>query len=403
MPVTKSKTISNPLRLLLLTPVERSSPTSPNGGPALLLPPLLQALTSSAPPPDLPTFSGYTSHPPLQLRTKYYDADVPIWVDEIPPSFTSHYDEPSDTAAEEDEGSGAVTLTVWKDQMLSIEAREVLEAIGGLILLLPADFADLKPVGVSPDTDPTAYLVDLVSTVSDIRDEIESVRAGSECAACVVLQSTPDVISQPMDAATSDKPILDRFEETLLNQGILGWDVVVWDGADALTTTTQTSDSTKGEGEDGSEERNVYGEKTGIPRLREILEAVEWQGTSLSLDDDDDDDTGNDPSLSFLSAKVDSALAESGSDDQDPLEPDEQELQREMLGLSMAIRAQSQRQDGEDDEDEQEDNSEEKAKVDALPALMERVVAIREKGAALRGEERERYARRAVGEIMKEL
>src|SRR4051812_11683760 len=96
------KTISNPRRLLILSPTSQS---------ISIIPPLLTSLTGtpiqnppqqntkSTPPDDASpnpetspptttttttTFAGYTTHAPLSLSTKYYTAEIPLWVDEIP-------------------------------------------------------------------------------------------------------------------------------------------------------------------------------------------------------------------------------------------------------------------------------------------------------------------------------
>lgn len=432
MSAHRTKTISNPLRLLILTPSEQPSPRLPNANPAVLLPPLLESLTSSAPPPDLPTFSGYTSHPPLKLRTKYYDADVPIWVDEIPPPppatspslDVGHSDEPESEPGEL--AAATPTLPVWKHSMLSASAHEVLRAIGGLLLVLPLP-ADLlaRPSPSAPSAtypglmtkDADAYVTDLLAAVSEIRDEIKSVRGGGECAACVVLQEMPTASSyasspppsSSSSAAAAMAATLDEFETLLLNQAILGWDVVAWDGNVVSKTSSSGSTVEEKDDDDESERRNAYGEKMGLPRVREILEAVEWGGPSHGEDDDNDD--YDDPSLSFLPAArhlEDSDGGDAGSDYDDFLKPDEQELQREMMGLSMAIREQSQRSgEGDEGEGEAEDadeneEEEEASKVDSLPGLMERVMAVREKGAGLQGKEKERFTRRAVEEIMKD-
>lgn len=101
---SQTKHIANPRRLLVLTPTSQS---------LSIIPPLLHSLTgvpvtnppqhdsttetSSQTPPQpsenasTPTitttatsFAGYTTHSPLRLDTKYYSAEIPLWVDEIP-------------------------------------------------------------------------------------------------------------------------------------------------------------------------------------------------------------------------------------------------------------------------------------------------------------------------------
>ncbi|KAL9624177.1 MAG: hypothetical protein Q9160_001699 [Pyrenula sp. 1 TL-2023] len=187
----------------------------------------------------------------------------------------------------------------------------------------------------------------------------------------------------------SEAALVEGFEEMLLGQGVLGWDVVAWDGV------VNASDP----GSEGAnkEERNAYGEKMGLGRLMEILEAMEWASPS-GLDEGGEDD----PALAFLSTAGVGGQGQGEDEDEDALKQSEHELQREMMGLSLAIREQSQRgEDGMEGVGEGEDD--EAAKVDALPGLMERVMAMRERGVGMEGEERERWARRAVGELMREL
>ncbi|KAN0070319.1 hypothetical protein V8E54_011900 [Elaphomyces granulatus] len=89
--------VSNPRRLLILSPTSHAQAT---------VPALLHSLTGlpvSAPPQTTPTgnklpaareevqvgaeaeittvsFAGYTTHAPFRVETKYYTVDVPIWL-----------------------------------------------------------------------------------------------------------------------------------------------------------------------------------------------------------------------------------------------------------------------------------------------------------------------------------
>ena len=76
------------LRLLILSPCHSQSFDSSNSNDNTTpspFPPLLEALTSATPANDLGSFAGYTSHEPLRLKTRYYERDVGIWCDELPP------------------------------------------------------------------------------------------------------------------------------------------------------------------------------------------------------------------------------------------------------------------------------------------------------------------------------
>jgi hypothetical protein len=76
-----------------------------------------------------------------------------------------------------------------------------------------------------------------------------------------------------------------------------------------------------------------------------------------------------------------------------------------MMGLKLAMVNQKSGQ--EEDEEERyvpsQDTEGEDVKIDQLPGLLERVVAIREAGAEMSKADRERFAKREVERIMKDL
>jgi hypothetical protein len=75
-----------------------------------------------------------------------------------------------------------------------------------------------------------------------------------------------------------------------------------------------------------------------------------------------------------------------------------------MMDLKLAMMNQ---ESSEDDEERhilsQDKEEEEDIKIDQLPGLLERVVAIREAGAEMSKADRERFAKREVEKIMKDL
>lgn len=286
---------------------------------------------------------GYTTHPPLKLGTRYYEADVPVWVDEVP--FTGlTADKPLYTATAETEqrpereeepiqastsksdnvsDSNSGSLQDWKQQFLSSEAAEVRAVIGGIVLVIQdqsatkeeADFEALKGV---------------VEAVAEIRDAVEEERAGGECAGVLVLL--------PAQGGGKDGIGVEKWEEELLGAGVLGWDVVSWDPIDEGK-----------EKENGT--RNEYGELRGMERVREVLEANEW-GSSLASGD---------------------GLEEIGllSDDEGEVgfKLEANELEREMFGLRMAVE-----KTGEEVADEED---REELKVEELEGLMMKMQAIK--------------------------
>lgn len=223
---------TNPRRLFIISPEPHSLQTVPDllhaltGVPIGDLPdatptPTTTATTAiNAPPRKTKTLAGYTTHPPLHLRTKYYSADVPIWVDEVPfPTSTSDTAEVktgdvevkatdtgteatnTNTNTESNATNPEITATQWKTEFLSPEARIVRDAIGAVIVCVrnpePSSFsfpflslpsgagagvdggAGGVGVGVDPTTrDDVKAIKDFVRVVGDVRARAEEERDG---------------------------------------------------------------------------------------------------------------------------------------------------------------------------------------------------------------------------------
>ena len=338
------------LRLLILSPAAVSSDqtTSPP-----LFPPLLEALTSEKPSTDIKTFSGYTSHPPLHLKTKYYEADVSIWCDELSSPASSLGSERSSDALNKNED----TLEQWEEQMLSGPASEVRAVIGGIILLLPAS---------SKSRESEDVIMQYVQAVNSLREAIEDESGGRDVAAAIVVQS---VASKATESLKDSEQYLEKLEDKCQEANIFGWDFIASHGGSEV----QEVDKAK------------FGEKTGLPRLIEVLEAVDWSvGPQLS-----ESDLGN----VWEEARSPTIIGDSG------FSPLDAELQQEMMGLKMSML--------EDDSGKSAakkiEGSDEDMSVEQMSALMERVVAIKAAGADMPDVEREKFAKREVDKIMTEL
>ncbi|OAL37049.1 hypothetical protein AYO20_03526 [Fonsecaea nubica] len=405
-PPPSQPTKPSAFRLLIL------SPSPPNNTSTPPLRPFLEAITGSRPSDDVASFAGYTSHPPLRLRTKYYAADVGIWCDELPLTVTLEHGDADGgkKAVATAEASGKVsesepvTLSHWREQMLSSEAAEVRAVIGGIILVLPVATPQ------SPNAETLRSYVSLVETVHALREAVEGESYTRDVASAVVLQATAPAVSKAKLNET-----VERLEELCLSEeGILGWDFVAWDGQleGAASEGKDTKSAMEGaEAEDGNrgaeDERNQFGEKTGIKRVIEVLEGVDWSA-SPHLDGEDDghgdyelaelDDDDEDAEGLFSSTSKDILGNTAG------LLGFDQELQREMMELKMSML-------GDDGDDSDENNGEgsergredEDTQVEQLQVLMERVVAIREAGSEMPRPEREKFARREIGRIMREM
>ncbi|KAK7906182.1 hypothetical protein LTR67_000908 [Exophiala xenobiotica] len=396
------------LRLLILAP-SSDHPTS--------VPPfsnLLRAITGSKPSDEVTSFCGYTSHPPLGLRTKYYNADVSIWCDELPlpaisVSSAGHDKSTTPTTKEsaeadnDNDNASCSTLEEWQSQMLSPTASEVRAVIGGIILILPISSSASSSSSQSAEVLTQSSHMSLVEAVHSLREAAEDESYGRDIASIVVLQSTSST-----SGVTQAKlfQITEQLEESCLSdKGILGWDFVAWDGGEPSTAAESAED-----------ERNEYGEKTGIQRVIEVLEGVDWSAApSWGGDDDeafdldreldvdvdvDDDDVADDGSLGFSPTNILRNNARlSGLD---------HELQREMMELKISLGDDAQGEGAEAETGDQQVSTDvrdedEDVQVEQLQGLMERVVAIREAGSEMPRTEREKFAKREIGRIIREM
>ena len=113
-------------------------------------------------------------------------------------------------------------------------------------------------------------------------------------------------------------------------------------------------------------------EKVGIARLKEALEAHEWDAGGGDEDADDlEEELGVEDGFGAEAAEV----------------------QREMVGLKMAVR-----REGEDGEDEGDGGDE---GVEELENMMLKMQAIKDMGADMPEGERRKFAARAVRDVMK--
>ncbi|KIW33463.1 uncharacterized protein PV07_00313 [Cladophialophora immunda] len=387
-------------RLLILSP----SPPDVTSTPPFR--PFLEAVTGSKPSDEVTSFAGYTSHPPLSLRTKYYSADVSIWCDELPSPTAAgatkstgkgsdHADSEEGQQQQQVAESESVTLSEWREQMLSFEAAEVRAVIGGVILILP----------VTSLQSSNASHVSLVETVHALREAIEDESYGRDVASLVVLQATTSTVSKARLNET-----MEHLEETCLSEkGILGWDFVVWDGqleAPSEGKDHQTAEETGDINRDEGDERNEFGEKTGIKRVIEALEGVDWSAPPHSDGEDeghgdfdfadvneDDEDAGE-----LFSSTSKNILGNSTG-----LLGFDYELQREMMELKMSMLEDADDSDDNNQEGPEREQEDEDTQVEQLQTLMERVVAIREAGSEMPKPEREKFARREIGRIMREM
>ncbi|CAF9926962.1 MAG: hypothetical protein ALECFALPRED_003590 [Alectoria fallacina] len=121
---------------------------------------------------------------------------------------------------------------------------------------------------------------------------------------------------------------------------------------------------------EGKKERNEFGERIGLERLKEALEACEWEG-----------------------AEVDTISDNLGLEDGFGAEA--AEVERELMGLNMAVK-------GAEESDEGGDEGGDEG-VEELENLTLKLQAIKDRGAGMPEAERRNLAAKAVREVMKAL
>lgn len=347
------------LRLLILSPALGGTDIpSP-------FPPVLTQLTSIPPSEDLETFAGYTSHAPLQLRTKYYSKDVSIWCDELPsePAKSSSEVAAADRIEHEISSPEGGNLGEWKEQMLSAAAGEVRAVIGGIIIILHVDTNKVSTTG----------LMKYIEAAHAFREAIEDESPGRDIASIVILQpqSIPKASNDASPKMFKDlAETAEKVSNNCLENDMFGWDVVAWTGrAESLQVDSATTD-----------ERNEFGEKVGMPRVLEVLQGIDW---SAGPAEDDDAAAGVD---SDDNADVVGGRSRAGLDD---------ELQQEMLGLKLSML--------EDTAQTEEEDSGEDLSMEQMNSLKSRVLAIRDTVAGMPPAQKEAFAKREIDRIMKEL
>ncbi|KAK8096979.1 hypothetical protein PG999_012923 [Apiospora kogelbergensis] len=347
--------ISNPRRILAVSLEDD----------AIHLSRVVKDLTGSAPETASTTLAG-TSHT-LDLKTAYYTASVPIWLDLIA--------DPSE----------------WSASFLSAEAKEVLEVLGGLVVVFPL------PTKPGSDSDEAKSARELIEHVGKVVQKGLGGWAWDGVGLCVGVGEIDDVDE--------------------------------WDGCAAACGLEFVQVRAKGSGA-----RNEFGEKTGISRAKEALEANEWDqvgGSDLgsdfgdfeaALDGDDNDEDG-----------LDGVVASSKATDLDPKDLDFGFDRDDFQGLRKAIwstgnedgderdlmngdkpsqqKQKTQQGPGELDASngggssskEVEDNKLDEAEIQKLEGMMRKLQAVRDMSAGLPEDQRKRMAAKAVGEVMKDL
>ncbi|KAK4197699.1 hypothetical protein QBC40DRAFT_285058 [Triangularia verruculosa] len=286
--------------------------------------------------PEHSSLAGTTHH--LPLSTQYYTASVPIWLDLI--------SSPSD----------------WSSSFLSEEAKEVLDVLGGVIVVV-----DLHP------TQPPSTKQQHQDLVRHVGKVVKEGLGGWDW----------DGVSLAVGVgkqAVEDEE-LDEWEDVCAEGGL--------EFVHFVQSTSQEKDK-----------RNEYGERMGIARVLEALEANDWSGGGA---------TGEEQELDFGEGDK-----EEGEDEDFDFNPkglgfgfDREDFE----GLKKAIWEQigeetevgegseaKEKERGKEDEENLDDDD-----IKNLEQMMLKLQAVRDMSAGLPEQQRKRMAKQAVEEVMRDL
>ncbi|KAM7186970.1 Alpha and gamma adaptin binding protein p34 domain containing protein [Rhypophila sp. PSN 637] len=358
--------ISNPRRILavsLADSAEHLSRVIKDLTGTLPEPAIIPPSDSSDPSAPSTTLAG-TTHI-LPLKTTYYTASVPIWLDLI-------------SSPEE-----------WSVSFLSDEAKEVLDVLGGVLVIFPLE-SSTSAVAAK----------DLVSHVGRV---IRQGLGGTDwegVGLAVGVSSSSG--SQPLSSLPPGEDIAGGGKD--LDAILDEWEDYCWDSGlefvhhrvVTITHPTQTGASEKKDDDDKGEKdkRNEFGEKMGIARVREALEANEWSGGTGGDSDDESDAEDEAEFGNFQKGKQQS--------EKDGEESDDEELgfgfdKEDFVGLRKAIW----KGGGDEDDDEEANGNDDEVKK--LERMMHKLQAVRDMTAGMPDEQRKRMAKRAVDEVMKDM
>ncbi|KAH9904918.1 alpha and gamma adaptin binding protein p34-domain-containing protein [Xylariomycetidae sp. FL2044] len=323
---------------------------------------VIKDLTGSAPEPTSTSLAG-SSHT-LSIETAYYKADVPIWLDLIQ------------------------TPSEWSASFLTEEAKEVLEVLGGVMVVFS--------IPSKSESDEGRAARDLIQQVGKVVKEGLGGWEWDGVGLCLGVGEHDDV---------------DAWDDCCAEWGL-----------EFVQVKSQSVPT-----------RNEFGEKTGIPRALEALQANDWSHASLDDLGSEFGDLDAELAAAKASGKIDGAGTgkdhDDGDDDSD-LDPENLDFgfdRDDFAGLKRAIwnagqegpedfmngepgasgthkkpAATTAGDDGNNDGDaDQGDIGDED--IQKIERMMQKLQAVRDTSAGLPEEQRKRVAAKAVAEVMKEL
>ncbi|KAF8430320.1 hypothetical protein EV426DRAFT_13762 [Tirmania nivea] len=387
-----SPTITNPRRILLVG--------APNSGKLTFL----KELTGSLPPTTQSQLSHAGLSHTLSLKTNYYEVDVPVWVDEWieegpaagqPISTRTSITESTLSATGTITTATAATTTTtttalttsetisgpapWAQNYHTVESKPVLSVIGGFILCFrkPPPGTFTSPASIPPTP------VDAIRAVGGI------IRACGSSWDGVAL-----AVGMPSDGVIVGSP---TGIGEIGGVGVWGGSVSGEEEEDLLSDLCQQSGFEYVDYE--KKGRNDYGERQGLERVREALEANDW------------DNSGNDGDLDFYDDEDEGAA---DGDERGVLGSVAGEFEQEMFGLRQAIeRGVSSGggldglfgdldEDGDPEDGEEGNEEDERKQVEDMERVMMRMAMLRDLG----GEDEEqikRERRKLAQELLREI
>ncbi|OTB18220.1 hypothetical protein K445DRAFT_315021 [Daldinia sp. EC12] len=293
---------------------------------------VIKDLTGTYPKQDPAALAGSTHD--LSLKTAYYTAEVPIWLDLVS------------------------SPTEWAGTFLSVDAKEVLEVLGGVIVVF------LLPV--KSQSDETKAARELIQSVGKVVKDGLGGWSWDGVSLCLGIGEIDDV---------------DEWEDCCAEWGL------------EFVQVKSQSVAT----------RNEFGEKTGIPRALEALEANDWVlGLTDDLEHEDYEAEGR--------TGTDGTSKDADGPDLDPESLDFGFDREDFAGLKQAILNAGKEDDdflngepstdsGKKDDGESIDDED----IKKLERMMVKLQAVRDTSAGMPEEQRKRIAAKAVAEVMKEL
>ncbi|KAL8929107.1 MAG: hypothetical protein Q9172_000650 [Xanthocarpia lactea] len=290
--------------------------------PSIRNPLRILVLTTSTSTPVPSILEGHE----IPLDTPYYSTTIPIWHETLSPN--------------------PAALEEWKTQWLSPEAGEVVQSVGAWVVNIR------KPSsGEVHDGEVGGSINGIRETLTTIHDVITHHQETSNKYTTEDSEPLLLLVGMPQPLRPLFEMSNDQWEDLCLDCGRWQW-----------------IDSE-------AEGRNEFGETLGLKRLKEALEANEWDGGDLDAGEVD------------LEVILGLRERDNSSDDME-LEKDDAVGSREAILEQHAL---------------VEEGTEGDAQVEELESMMLKMQAIKEKGIGMPEDDRKRLAAKAVRDIMKSI